>query len=40
MCNKEYVKEVLFLYVYKEVRMTLYYSWYQNTGSSKKMDGI
>jgi hypothetical protein len=30
MCNKEYVKEVLFVYVNKEVRITLYYSWYQN----------
>ena len=30
MCNKEYVKEVLFVCVCKEVRITLYYSWYQN----------
>jgi hypothetical protein len=30
MHNKEYVKEVFFVCVYKEVRITLYYSWYQN----------
>lgn len=29
-CNKEYVKEVLFVYVCKEIRITLYYLWYQN----------
>ena len=30
MCNKEYDKEVIFVYVYKEFRVTLYYLWYQN----------
>jgi len=30
VCNEEYDKEVSFVYIYKEFRVTLYYSWYQN----------